>query len=249
MALGLLCALTGCASTPYNPADPYQKSNRAADDFNAAVDRYALKPASDVYTAALPQPVRQCLHNAFDNLTYLETILNGALQGKGEQAGGDALRMLLNSTVGLGGLFDPATELGLKRHDEDFGLTLGAWGVEQGHYLVLPLLGPTTTRDVWLWPVAWATDPMTYVDAPLAAWLPLDGMRVLDFRASAENAAQFRDAAALDPYVFTREAYLANRRFKLTGSGAATTQPAIDYYEDEPDTGATTRPNTQPATK
>jgi phospholipid-binding lipoprotein MlaA len=245
VAMGWLSILGGCASNPANPADAYEGTNRAFYDFNDTVDANVLKPVADAYTDAVPSPIRRSLHNAFDNLTYLETIFNGLLQGKFEQSGGDSLRMLVNSTAGLAGLFDPATELGLKHHDEDFGLTLGAWGVDQGTYLVLPLLGPTTGRDVWAWPVAIATDPLTYLSTPLEVWLPLDATRVVDFRASADNAVRFRAAAALDPYVFTREAYLQNREYRVTGSPAAT-QPALNYFEDDTDAGPLTRPATRP---
>jgi phospholipid-binding lipoprotein MlaA len=247
--LGLWCVLAGCASNPANPSDPYEKYNRSMDSFNDKLDRHILKPLADFYTQAVPRPVRQSLNNAFTNLTYADTIGNGLLQGKTKQGGSDALRMLTNSTLGIGGLFDVATKMGLVKHDEDFGLTLGHWGVKQKNYIVLPLLGPSTGRDIWAIPVTIASDPLMYISVPLEASIPLDTVRVIDFRASAENAVRFRNAAAIDPYVFTREAYLQNRQFQITSSKPASTQPSIDYFENEPDVAPATQPAMMPTTQ
>jgi phospholipid-binding lipoprotein MlaA len=247
LAAGLLA---GCASTattrPANPADPWEKTNRAVDRFNDKLDRYALKPASDFYVKITTPKLRQSVHNAFTNLGEIDTIVNDLLEPKPRQAGSDSLRLVVNSTLGIGGLFDMATPMGLKHHDEDFGLTLGHWGAGQGRYVVLPFLGPSTVRDAPGIAVGILDDPLTWISAPAIIY-PIDALQVIDFRTSADNIFLFRNAAALDPYVFTRQAYLAHRQFLLEGP-VAQTQPAeqINYFEDEPATQPA--PPTQPAT-
>jgi len=158
--------LTACASS--GNRDPWEGLNRFFFGLNKVLDSIIAQPLSELYVAIVPEPVRDVVRNFFDNLGYLNVIVNALLQGKFDQALEDSGRMLVNSTLGIAGLFDVATDLGLERHEEDFGQTLAVWGVEQGPYLVLPVLGPTTTRDVWSVPVVVGTNPLIYVNFGVA---------------------------------------------------------------------------------
>ena len=251
IASGLLggCASGGGAGQVTNPADPWEHTNRSVYNFNDKLDRYALKPASDAYVYVTTPKVRQSINGAFTNIGEIDTLLNDLLQARFKQGGGDSLRLVVNSTLGIGGLFDMATPMGLHHHDEDFGLTLGVWGVSQGRYVVLPVFGPSTLRDAPGIAVGILDDPLTWIDCPWVIY-PIDALQVIDFRASAGNAIRFRNAAALDPYVFTRDAYLTHRAYEL--QGRPQTQPAtessINYFEEEPTTEPAPAPTTQPAT-
>jgi len=238
--------LTGCASAP-GKVDPWEQSNRFFYKMDDTLDKVALKPLADGYVKVVPLPARQCLGNAFDNLDYFNVILNDFLQGKGPQGWSDAGRMALNSTVGIAGLFDVASKVGLPSHENDFGLTLGKWGMEPGPYLVLPLFGPTTCRDAPGIGVAILCDPTTWLGLPLKVWGPLYTVEAIDTRARAERELRFRNAAAIDPYVFTRDAYLQYRRGQIHEG-----QPPADqslYDEDAPATGPATGPATPPTTR
>src|SRR5690606_27030507 len=143
--------------------DPWEGFNRAMFAFNDTTDRYLLKPVTLGYRKVTPQPVRQGVNNVFSNALELRNVFNGLLQGKPGQAGKDTGRFLINTTLGVAGLFDVAQHMGLERGDgEDFGQTLGVWGVGDGPYLVLPLLGPRTLRDTASTPVDWVTEPLSY---------------------------------------------------------------------------------------
>jgi phospholipid-binding lipoprotein MlaA len=147
----LLCAvvaLGGCATTgERNPADPWERTNRQAFAFNEAADRGVLKPTAKAYKAAAPEWFRTGVGNFFENLSSPATIVNSLLQGKPGEAGEQTLRFFLNTTLGIGGVLDPATAAELPSHDEDLGQTLGSWGVPSGPFLMIPLLGPSTVRD------------------------------------------------------------------------------------------------------
>jgi phospholipid-binding lipoprotein MlaA len=234
--------LGGCAGP--NKLDPWEQSNRFFYNFNDGLDQVALKPLSDVYVAVLPQPVRTGLGNAFDNLGYGNVILNDILQGKWDQGGSDAARMAVNSIIGIGGIFDVAGTWGLAAHPNDFGITLGKWGVPAGPYVVLPLFGPNCTRDLPAIPVGMLTDPMTWVNPPLAVKISLGGTEAADGRSRAAKAARFRNEAAIDPYVFTREAYLQYRETRIN---EGKTPPKNDIYEE--DEGPATRPAVPPPAK
>jgi len=241
-----LLFLTGCGTYPQNP-DPYERLNRVMYNVNDGIDKAALKPLSDVYVAIVPKPVRQGLGNAFNNLGYLNVILNDFLQGKVDQGFADAGRMAVNSTVGVAGIFDVATKWNLPEHKNDFGITLGKWGAEPGPYLVLPLFGPATVRDVPGRGVSMVTNPLYWVDVPLAASIPMGVLEAAQTRADLNDLLKFRDEAAIDPYVFVREGYLNYRRRQIQGTKA--TGPAPGFYdEDEPATQPTTRPATERVT-
>lgn len=234
--------LAGCAGNPQN-VDPYEKTNRFLYNVNEDLDRYALKPISDAYVKFVPTVLRVCLGNAFDNLTYGDVILNDFLQGKLRQGLGDLGRMALNSTLGLAGLFDVATDLHLPAHQTDFGLTLAQWGAKPGPYLFIPVLGPSTVRDCTRYGVTVLDDPITWIDAPWAATIPLSFTYIVDTRSRYGVEVRFRSETAIDPYVFTRTAYLQYRQ-GLTHQGAP--PPEQDLY-DEDDTSSTTQPQSPPA--
>jgi phospholipid-binding lipoprotein MlaA len=233
----------GCAGP--NPADPYEQSNRFFYDVNDGIDKVALKPLSDGYVAVMPKEGREAMGNAFANLGYFNVILNDFLQGKWDQGWSDAGRMTVNSTIGIGGFFDVAVHWGMPSHENDFGITLGKWGAQPGPYMVLPLLGPSCARDVPAVPVEIVTDPTTWLDMPIGASIGLYAAEAVDARSNAAQALRFRNAAALDPYVFTRDAYLQYREAQIH---EGKTTPKKDIYEEEeaPATQPTTPPTTQP---
>lgn len=198
-------AVDSQASAPVvAPTDPYEGFNRSMYGFNMGLDRYILKPVADSYKFVTPDFMQTGVTNFFNNLKGINVVLNDLLQGKFEQSASDFGRFTTNSTIGLLGLFDVATDLGLQQNVEDFGQTLAVWGVDQGPYLVLPVLGPTTVRDGGGIIFDKAANPGTYV--------PGTGIiEGINERANAEGALNFIDEAALDPYVFTRESFLQYR--------------------------------------
>ena len=187
-----------------NPVDPYENFNRSMYGFNMTLDRYFLRPVADSYKTVTPGFVQTGVTNFFTNLKGINVVLNDVLQGKFEQGASDVGRFTTNSTIGLLGLFDVATDFGFQNNVEDFGQTLAVWGVEQGPYLVLPILGPTTARDGSAIIVDKAANPSTYVPGTGI----LEGV---SDRANAQGALNFIDEAALDPYVFMRESFLQYR--------------------------------------
>jgi phospholipid-binding lipoprotein MlaA len=216
--LGIAClgVVTGCSSLPAgepDPDDPHEGFNRSMYEFNDDLDRAILKPVADGYTSALPQPVRTGVSNFYDNLTYLDTTINSFLQGKVMQGTSDLGRFIVNTTLGIAGIFDVATYMGLEKHDEDFGQTLAVWGVKDDQYLMYPVLGPSSVRDTGGVIVSMLTNPVFYAAAPVA--VPLGILQGVDQRARKEGFVRFRDEAALDPYLFTRDSYLQNREFEI----------------------------------
>lgn len=195
----------GAAAEDHN-SDPLENLNRKIFVFNDKLDTYLAKPISDAYLYVTPKVVQTGVRNFFSNLKDVNVVLNDLLQGKFQQGLEDTGRFTINSTIGLFGLFDVATEAGLAKNDEDFGQTLAVWGVPEGPYLVLPILGPTTTRDIPGSVFDTAANPVTYVG------LPIQLISLLNARANAEGALRFIDDASLDPYVFTRESFLQYRR-------------------------------------
>ncbi len=206
----LVLALGGCATTGGDPGDPVEPVNRAVFAFNDGLDKALLQPAVSAYTAVVPGRVRESVFNFFENLAYPTVAANAVLQGKFTQGIEDAARFVFNTTLGIGGLFDVATGFGLERHDEDFGQTLGAWGMGEGAYLELPLLGPSTLRDALGLPVDAYTSILSSFDMDVE--LPLKSVQVVESRARVDSAVRLRDEGALDPYIFQREAYIQHRR-------------------------------------
>jgi phospholipid-binding lipoprotein MlaA len=200
----------GCASTA-NPRDPLESVNRGIYEFNDAVDTVVMKPVAEAYRGVLPSFVRTSVRNFLDNIKDVLNLANNALQGKFYDALDDFGRIALNTTFGVAGLFDIASEAGLPKHDEDFGQTLGRWGVPSGPYVVLPFLGPSTLRDALALIVDWKTDPVTYVD-PRRDRQIIWGVRIVSRRADLLDASNLLETAALDPYEFLRDAYIQRRR-------------------------------------
>jgi phospholipid-binding lipoprotein MlaA len=247
--LGVLsCALflvTGCAVPPDNP-DPYEPMNRFFYDVNEDLDRVVLKPASDLYVKVVPRPVRTGVGNFLSNLGYGNVIVNDLLQGKFDNGFESTVRMAGNSTFGFFGVFDVASQWGLPPRSNDFGITWGKWKAGPGPYLVLPLYGPSSVRDLAGRPVAMVTNPMFWVDVPSYVTIPLDVMNTADKRADMQGAIEFRDQAALDPYVFVREAYLQRRAALVNEARGKPAEPAPGFYDEE--TNDTPAPTTRPAT-
>ncbi|NGY06709.1 MlaA family lipoprotein [Solimonas terrae] len=204
-------ALAGCAhNSPYEPADPLEKINRPIYAFNMVADKYVLRPVTVTYVTYAPPPLRIGVHNFLDNLFYPTVVVNDALQAKFKQSGLDLTRFVLNSTFGLAGLLDPATMVGLRENDEDFGQTLGVWGVGEGWYIMLPLLGPSTNRDVVgrvgdIW-----TSPTQYANLNLGDRAGLLAVQAVDTRVQLLDLDSILKQQ-LDPYVFLRTAYLQRR--------------------------------------
>lgn len=209
--------VTGCATTRDNP-DPFEAVNRRIYKFNEVLDKTVLEPAARGYRFALPGFVRSGVSNFFSNIADLRVSLNNALQGKIPDAANDFGRFVINSSIGLLGFIDVASDAGLEKHQEDFGQTLGRWGLSQGPFIMLPLFGPSTVRDTVGWGVDIAVDPITYVD-PSRARYGIVGTRLINRRSELLDATTVLDKAALDEYLFVRDAYLQRRR-SLVHDGA-----------------------------
>lgn len=239
-ALGL--ALTGCASTGKNPKDPYESFNRAMFKFNDGVDRVALKPAATAYKQVLPTFVQTGVSNFFGNLSDIWSGANNLMQGKGQDGMSDLTRFALNSTFGLAGFLDIASEAGLRKHNEDFGQTLGAWGVPSGPYLMLPLLGPSTVRDASAMPLDIAADPWAYKEP--VNWRNVGtALRAVDQRAAVLDASNLMEEAALDRYEFIRDGFLQRRESKITDGGDRPKVPLLQkgaaiFKKSEPEAAA-----------
>ena len=194
-----------------NEADPFERANRAVFRFNDTLDTYALKPIAKGYQTLTPTFVQNRVGDFFANLGEARNLVNNLLQGKTHDAGVDTSRFLLNTTLGALGLFDVATPFGLARNDEDFGQTLGAWGVQSGPYLMLPLLGPSTVRDGFgRIPDSYANGLRYVNDVPVRN--SLIGLDIVDTRAGLLSAEKLVTG---DKYSFMRNAYLQNREFKV----------------------------------
>ena len=207
-----LLALGGCATVEHpDPADPLESYNRSMEQFNDTVDGVLLKPVATLYSDAVPRPLRTGVSNFFDNLGDAWSLVNNVLQGKPEGALHSFWRVVINTTMGLGGVLDPASEMRLQRHREDFGQTLGRWGFGPGPYVVLPFFGPSTLRDSLALPVDLLGHPLHQVnDVPVRNSLAT--LRVIDLRSRVLGVEELLVESALDPYSFKRDAYLQKRR-------------------------------------
>ncbi len=236
-ALLIALAASGCANM--DQKDPYEKFNRSVFTFNDAVDRNALKPAATAYKTVVPHFMQTGVNNFFSNLSDVWSGANNVMQGKIERGVSDMTRVLINSTFGLGGVIDIASDAGLARHSEDFGQTLGYWGVPSGPYVMLPLLGPSTVRDTAGLPLDIAADPWGY---GISARTQVIGtvVRVIDQRAVLLDATNLLEGAALDRYEFIRDGYLQQRKSKVfDGEGSRKEATAVRKDEDKvPDAAA-----------
>ena len=212
-----LCAAAALATSAALPAraqanDPLETVNRAIFQFNDAVDRTVLRPVAEGYVKVVPSLVRRGVTNVFGNISDAFSAVNNLLQGKREPLGNDLGRVLVNSTFGLGGIFDIASEGGVEKRGEDFGQTLGYWGLGPGPYLVLPILGPSDVRDAVGLGVHGYFDPVNrYVEPESAMW-GLTVLRTIDARAALLGTEDLVAGAALDKYTFIRSAYLQRRK-------------------------------------
>lgn len=235
--------LSGCATIPSgkaDPRDPWEGFNRASYKFNDALDRAIAKPVAKGYKKVAPRVVRTGVSNFFSNLGTITTVVNDVLQGKMKQAGHDSGRFLLNSTLGLAGLFDPASAAGMEHNDEDFGQTLGKWGVKSGPYLMLPILGPSTVRDTFGRLPDRLTDPVTYLEDDSTRYI-IDGVGFVDLRAGLLDLdAQIEKS--YDKYAFIRNAWLQRREYKVTDGNVADISSELEEGMDtepaEPQTEA-----------
>ncbi len=212
--VGATLGLTGCAGTPANPDDPLEGYNRAVFRFNDRVDQAVLKPAAQTYDAATPLPVRAGIGNFFGNLGDIWTGINNLLQGKGGEGLSDFARVAINSTLGILGVFDIATEMGLEKHDEDLGQTLGVWGVGEGPYFVLPIFGPSTIRDASAKPVDLVVNG-AWIQGTMVQEATVAGIKLIHTRANLLAADRVLDEGALDRYTYVREAFLQRRRYEV----------------------------------
>lgn len=212
LVIGGLLMLQACASVKNaDLRDPWESMNRSVYSFNDALDNVAIKPAAKAYTAVLPSPVRTGIHNFFGNLSDVWTLANTALQLKGEATAETFMRISVNTVLGLGGVLDVASEMGLQKRKEDFGQTLGYWGVQPGPYVVLPIWGPSTLRDALSTPFDLQGDPVQqFQDRSSREVLAVT--RVLDVRSTLLDSLDVIKSAALDPYTFVRDAYLQKRQ-------------------------------------
>jgi len=242
-----LLLLTGCASLPQNatadPRDPFERFNRGAFAFNDGLDRSVIRPLARGYKTVTPQPVQTGVTNFFTNASYPITLVNNVLQGKFKAALSDTGRFLLNTTFGIGGLLDPATQSGLDLNDEDFGQTLGKWGVGPGAYVVLPFLGPYTIRDGIGDLADNFAEPRSYIDDTETRW----GLWLFD---KFETRVRLLEADALldragDPYAFVRSAYLQRREY-LVRDGDVPMDNLEEPFEDDEDVDAADQADAPP---
>ncbi len=247
----LLCFLfSACASSPSSPGagqaevtggaseqeeeednrDSIENINRPIFTFNDVLDRFILEPLSTLYEHIVPDPLKEGIGNFFDNAGEINNLLNNSLQGKWSEAADDLVRLTVNTTLGAGGLFDVASEMGVPLNNEDLGQTLAVWGVGQGPYLVLPFAGPSTLRDLPGLGVTVFTNPLRYLDLN---GLPTQSISGVHARYNAQSKIDAMRLSAIDPYVYLREAYF-QRRFDLIYDGNPPIEELFkDSFDDE----------------
>ncbi len=239
--LALAClTLAGCASLPpgakRDPRDPWERMNRTTYKFNDAFDRAIAQPVARTYRKITPRFVQTGVSNFVDNLSYPVVIVNDLLQAKFKQTGADTGRLIVNTTLGLGGLLDPAGKMGMDKNDEDFGQTLGKWGLKPGPYLVIPFVGFSDSRDAVGKVGDIFTNPTHYIDNNTVSW-SLWGLQLLDTRARLLNAGDILNGV-YDPYVFTRNAYLQRRQYLVTDGEDSGGEGSPELPPDDDDAGA-----------
>lgn len=220
----LLTSLGACATGQTNLAegeiyDPFESANRSVHDFNIALDTLVVGPVADVYGSVVPKDIRTMVENAARNLGEPNAFVNHVLQGDGDAAGTTLLRFVLNSTIGIAGLGDPAADMGLFEQPTDFGETLGAWGVPEGAYLELPVLGASTVRDTVGIVVDLAIDPMNYVITREQAYymLALKGVNLIGKRNTYDDLISLLLYESADSYAAQRLSYMQNKRYVVSG--------------------------------
>ena len=224
-----LVVLSGCATVQTPDArDPWESMNRSVFSFNDKLDRIVLKPVATVYRDVVPSFARKGVHNFFGNLSDVWSAVNNALAGRKQETGDSISRVFVNTTVGVLGLFDVATDLKIERHKADFGTTLARWGVKPGPYVVLPLLGPATLREVAALPLDYRAN-LTNQFSEAATRDTLTLLNLVDTRATYLGASKAVEGAALDSYSFIRDVYLQRQRYlQYDGDPPDEQQPADD---------------------
>lgn len=233
--LSFMLAAAGCASTgaskveQRDPKDPWEPMNRAIFDANMAVDGWVVKPVAKGYRKVTPDPVEQSVSNFFSNVAEVKNAINNALQWKWSKVGNNSGRFLVNSTVGVVGLFDVARHVGLKKQDEEsFGQTLSYWGVGSGPYVVLPFLGSSTVTDAFALPVDWYSNPLTYIESQRVS----NSLKLLDLLNTRVGLLEAEELMSGDRYIFVREAYLQRREF-LVNDGTVEDDFGEDFGDFE----------------
>lgn len=227
--------LFGCASTEEvmrTDADPLEPYNRFMFKVNDTLDKTVLKPVAQGYDYITPEIIDEGITNFFSNLEDVAVVANDILQLKPKQALMDTSRIVYNTTFGILGFFDVASYMDLPKNEEDFGQTLGYWGVGEGYYLVLPLLGPSTTRDVWSVPVDRFADPVTYLDPSLGTLIAGRTVEIVDIRAGLLQVERAFADNQIDPYSFQRQAYLQRRRNLVYDGNPPEPDLDFDDFED-----------------
>ena len=232
---GFTTFLLGCASIPAgvepSPQDPWEPFNRSVFEFNEGLDAYLLKPVVAGYRFVLPEFVREGVYNFFSNYNDIYTSLYNLLQGKPGFAFNDFMRVVVNSTMGLGGLLDIATSGGLEKHKEDWGQTLGVWGVPAGPYVVLPFFGPSNVRDTVGTVADLESDYLFRLLPDVALRNSLTALRVVNARNTYYEAGDLLDGAAIDKYSFMRDAYIQRRAYQIN-EGRDDEEPQMPVYEN-----------------
>ncbi|WP_295579007.1 VacJ family lipoprotein [uncultured Lamprocystis sp.] len=226
--------VAGCASNPdrvTDPRDPLEPFNRAVFRFNTDFDNAFMRPLAKGYKAVTPEPVDRGITNFFGNIDDFTSFVNNILQFKMSRAGSDLGRIFMNSTVGILGFFDVATNAGLPSYKEDFGQTLGYWGIPPGAYFMLPIFGPSNLRDNVGFAGDIVTDPFFSIETGQIYW-GFATLRIVDFRADRLTAGEILTDAALDPYVFLRDAYLQRRRNLVYDGNPPESEDQADIWAD-----------------
>lgn len=233
--LGLVVGMVGCASIPAgterSPQDPWEPFNRSVFEFNEGLDAYLLKPVVAGYRFVLPEFVRDGIYNFFSNYNDIYTALFNLLQGKPGYAFNDFMRVVVNTTMGLGGLLDLATPGGLEKHKEDWGQTLGVWGVPSGPYVVLPFFGPSNVRDTVGTVADLESDYLFSYVKDIGLRNSITGLRVVNARNTYYEAGDLLDGAAIDKYSFMRDAYIQRREYQIN-EGRDDEEPQMPVYEN-----------------
>jgi phospholipid-binding lipoprotein MlaA len=224
----------GCSATATEPqpeqvseVDPWEGTNRRIDAFNTRVDDATLKPIAQGYDKVVPDFLQQGISNFSNNLRGPLHIVNNFLQGDGGEGFSETGRFLVNSTLGIGGLFDVASRLGFEEYSEDFGQTLAAWGVPPGPYVIVPFYGPSTVRDALALPLDFLADPLFYYEHDRIRY-SIFGLRMIDLRARFLSVEKFVEDS-YDPYLAIRESYLQHRQFEIHDGNPPVDE---DFYDD-----------------
>ena len=214
-----------------DPIDPLENRNRSIYAFNENLDKAILEPAADGYNYITPNILQKGFNNFFGNLNYPVTIINQALQGNIGESLQDTLRFTINSTVGVFGLFDPATSMGLTEHDEDFGQTLAVWGVKEGPYLMLPFLGPKTVRSLAGDLADILFNPLLNIDDTNLK-IKTNLINILQDRSDLSTLEEELDNS-FDPYQYIKDSYIQNRKYKINNGNITEDEEEVDFDFDD----------------